>query len=67
MRDKSGYTKIKTEIYCNMNFNLQKSPRRNKKKRFNHFLADFFASSKEIDYICKTKNPIVKLIKVDVR
>ena len=67
MKDKSGYTKIKTEIYCNMNFNLQKSPRRNKKSGLIIFLAGFFASSKEIDYICKTKNPIVKLIKVDIR
>lgn len=41
MRDKSGYTKIKTEIYCNMNFNLQKSPSR-KKKRFNHFFLLIF-------------------------
>lgn len=47
MRDKSGYTKIKTEIYCNMNFNLQKSPRRNKKSGLIIFLADFLQVQKK--------------------
>lgn len=55
MRDKSGYTKIKTEIYCNMNFNLQKSPRRNKKSGFIIFFSRFFASSKEIGYFAKLR------------